>query len=179
MVVILMGVAGSGKTTVGRRLADELGWPFCEGDDLHPAANVAKMARGEPLTDEDRRPWLEALRARIAATLDAGSNLVVACSALKAAYRRTLAVAGAGPARVRFVYLALDPAVAAERVARRQGHFMKASMVGSQFAALETPAPEEALTVDAAAPLDALVARIRAGLSAAPLPPDLVGRDGH
>ena len=171
-----MGVAGSGKTTVGRRLADELGWPFCEGDDLHPPANVAKMARGEPLTDEDRRPWLEALRARIAAALDAGGDLVVACSALKSAYRRTLAV---DAARVRFVYLALDPAVAALRVARRQGHFMKASMVGSQFAALEAPSPEEALTVDAAAPLDALVARIRAGLpSAAPLPPDLVGRDG-
>ena len=175
MVVILMGVAGSGKTTVGHRLAEELGWPFCEGDDLHPAANVAKMARGEPLTDEDRRPWLEALRARIAATLDGGGDLVVACSALKAAYRRTLAV---DAARVRFVYLALDPAVAALRVARRQGHFMKASMVDSQFAALETPTPAEALTVDAAAPLDAVVARIRAGLSAAPLPPDLVGRDG-
>jgi gluconokinase len=161
MVVILMGVAGSGKTTLGRRLADQLGWPFCEGDDLHPAANVAKMARGEPLTDDDRRPWLEALRARIAGALDAGGDLVVACSALKAAYRRLLQV---DAARVRFVYLAVSPALVAERLRRRQGHFMKASMVDSQFDALEAPSPDQALTVDASQPVETVIAAIRAWL---------------
>jgi gluconokinase len=175
MVVILMGVSGSGKTTVGRRLAEQLGRPFCEGDDLHPPANVAKMARGEPLDDDDRRPWLEALRARIVEALQGSDDLVVACSALKAAYRRFLAVDGA---RVRFVYLAIPPAIAAARLAQRQGHFMKVSMVGSQFDTLEEPSPAEALILDATAPVDQLVAAIQASLSAAPLPPDLVRRDG-
>jgi gluconokinase len=161
MVVILMGVAGSGKSTVGLRLAGELGWAFCEGDDLHPPENVAKMARGEPLTDDDRWPWLARLRARIVETLATGQNLVVTCSALKAAYRRVLKD---GDEPVRFVYLQIPPALVAERVAHRQGHFMKAAMVDSQFAALEAPTPSEALVIDAAAPIDDSIARIRAAL---------------
>jgi gluconokinase len=164
MVIILMGVSGSGKTTVAARLAAALRWPFLEGDDLHPAANLAKMAAGQPLTDEDRRPWLAALRARIEATLAAGGDLVVTCSALKQSYRRTLQ---ADPARVRFVYLRVDPAVIAERLAQRQGHFMKASMLPSQLAALEEPSPAEAMTVDATVGPDALVAQIEAALGLA------------
>ena len=126
MVIILMGVAGSGKTTVARRLATALGWPLLEGDELHPAANLAKMTAGAPLTDEDRRPWLAALRTHIEATLAARGDLVVTCSALKRGYRRTLQVA---PARVRFVYLRGDAALVAERLRLRQGHFMKDSML--------------------------------------------------
>src|SRR6185295_10653863 len=147
MVVIVMGVSGSGKTTVGRALAERVGWDFCDADDVHTAASIAKMARGEPLTDEDRWPWLEQMRARVAAALDAGRGLVLTCSALKAAYRRFLRV---DTARVLFAYLAASPALAEERLRQRQGHFMKASMAGSQFATLEEPPAEEALRLDAA-----------------------------
>ncbi len=161
MVIILMGVAGSGKSTVAQGLAAALGWPLLEGDGLHPAANLAKMTAGVPLTDEDRRPWLAALRTRIEATLAAGGDLVVTCSALKRDYRRTLQVA---PARVRFVYLRGDAALVAERLRLRQGHFMKASMLESQMAALEEPSPGEALTVDAALASDTLVTQIAASL---------------
>jgi len=164
MIAIVMGVAGSGKTTVGRRLAEELGWEFCEGDDLHPPENVAKMARGEPLTDEDRRPWLARVRARMDEALRTERDLVVTCSALKAAYRRILR--DDGDPRVRFVYLRSSPALVAERVARREGHFMKASMVDSQFGALEEPSASEALILDAGAPVEALVASMRAALQA-------------
>jgi len=163
MVVIIMGVAGSGKSTIGLRLAGELGWAFCEGDELHPPENVAKMARGEPLTDDDRGPWLAQVRARIAGALAAGRDLVVTCSALKAAYRRLLAD---GDPRVRFVYLQISPALVQERLALRQGHFIKATMAQSQFAALEPPAPSEALILDAGAPVDELVTRIRTALGA-------------
>jgi gluconokinase len=157
MVIIVMGAAGSGKTTDATRLAAALRWPFLEGDALHPAANVAKMARGEPLTDEDRRPWLEALRARIEEALAAGADLVVTCSALKASYRQLLRV---DAERVHFVYLKVAPDVLAQRLRERQGHFMKASMLASQLAALEEPAADQALTVDAAQAPDVVVAQI-------------------
>jgi gluconokinase len=102
VVIILMGVSGSGKTTVGQRLARALGWSFVEGDDFHPPANVVKMAAGTPLTDDDRMPWLQLLRARIAQALERGENAVLACSALKQSYRMMLTV---DPARERWVYL--------------------------------------------------------------------------
>jgi gluconokinase len=168
VVVIIMGVAGSGKTTVGVGLAAALGWPFHEGDADHPADNLAKMARGQPLTDDDRWPWLERLRARVAEALAARRNLVITCSALKASYRRRLRDRARDQIRddIRFVYLEISPELAAERARRRQGHFMKESMVRSQFAALEAPAPDEALILDARlAPAD-LIARLRAALAA-------------
>lgn len=151
-----MGVAGSGKTTVGRRLAETLGWPYVEGDDLHPPANREKMAAGIPLTDADRLPWLRELRARIEHALTAGENAVVACSALKSSYREVLA---GGLEEVRFVHLTGSPELIRERLAERPGHFMKAGMLDSQLAALEPPA--DAVEVDVARSPDEIVAEIR------------------
>lgn len=156
VVIILMGVAGAGKTTLGKRLAQALGWRFVEGDELHPPANVAKMAAGTPLTDEDRAPWLERLREVILDTLARGEDAVVACSALKQRYRRLLTV---DPARVRWVYLWAPREVIASRLAQRTGHFMPPSLLDSQFAALE--APGEALQVDVTPGPDEVVATIR------------------
>ncbi|HEX5760886.1 MAG TPA: gluconokinase [Thermoanaerobaculia bacterium] len=159
MVVVLTGVAGAGKTTVGRLLATELGWRFVEGDELHAPASVAKMARGEPLTDEDRRPWLAALRAAIADLLARGEDAVVTCSALKAAYRDELRV---DPARVRFVLLAGDYALIDRRLASREGHFMPRSLLASQFAALEAPGKnEDVLTVHVTGSPEEVVETIR------------------
>ena len=152
-VIIVMGVAGSGKTTVGTALAVALGWRFVDADDHHSPASVAKMARGEPLDDADRRPWLDDLRAIIEEALARGDGLVLACSALKASYRARLAPAGAG-GRVRFVYLAGTPELHG-RLAQRAGHFMKAAMLDSQLATLEAPA--DALAVDAALPVAPIV----------------------
>jgi gluconokinase len=164
-VVVVMGVAGSGKTTVGSALAVSLGWRFVDGDDFHSPESVAKMARGEPLTDADRGPWLERLRAVVADALARGAPVVMACSALKQSYRDRLTVDGA---RVRFVHLAGDPALLRARLERRAGHFMTAAMLDSQLAALEPPAG--ALSLDAALPPDLLVARIcqALGLAAGP-----------
>jgi gluconokinase len=159
MVVIVMGVAGSGKTTVGRRLAEALGWSYCEGDDLHPPANLQKMAAGLPLTDADRLPWLLELRRRIEHFLGAGENAVTACSALKASYREILA---GGLEGVRFVHLTGSPALIRERLAHRTGHFMKAAMLDSQLAALEPP--EGAVEVDVAGSPEAIVEVIRGRL---------------
>ncbi|KYF97570.1 gluconate kinase, partial [Sorangium cellulosum] len=108
MIVVVMGVSGAGKTTVGVRLARDLGWEFLDADDLHPAANIEKMRSGKPLDDRDRAPWLAALAARIRQLLDAGRGAVIACSALKAAYRAQLLV---DPARMRLVHLTGDPAL--------------------------------------------------------------------
>ena len=155
--IILMGVSGSGKTTVGRRLAAALGWPFYDADDFHPPANVERMRQGLALTDEDRRPWLAALARLIAEALADDQPLVLACSALKAAYRAQLTPQGAAAA-VRFVYLRLPPEVAAARLKERRGHFMPASLVPSQFAALEEPA--EAIVVDATQSPDEIVGQI-------------------
>ena len=160
MVVLIMGVAGSGKTTVGHALATALGWTFRDADDFHPAANVAKMAAGEPLTDADRAPWLAAIRAHIDDHLARGANTIVTCSALRERYRTALL---ADPARVKLVYLTGDRALLARRIAGRTDHFMKPSMLASQLAALEPP--REALTIDIAAPPDTLVAQIRRALS--------------
>lgn len=140
-----MGVAGCGKTTVGRRLAAELGWAFFDADDFHPPENVARMAAGIPLTDEARLPWLRCLHDLLREQVRRGEPAVLACSALKRAYRDILQAENPG---VRFVYLKASPALIRERLLLRAGHFMKTEMLDSQFRALEEP--EDALTVAAA-----------------------------
>ena len=138
-VIVVMGVSGSGKTTIGALLAGRLGWPFEDGDDLHPAANVAKMRGGTPLADADRWPWLQAIAAWIDARRADGRG-VVTCSALKRVYRDRLL---AGRADVRLVYLQGSFDLVAGRQAARQGHFMPSSLIESQFATLEEPAADE------------------------------------
>lgn len=137
-----MGVSGSGKTTIGRALADELGWTFLDADDFHPQANVAKMAAGVALTDEDRWPWLDRLADELRALDEHGRHVVLACSALKQAYRDRLGRAG----ELRWVYLKGDPQTIEPRLATRTGHYMPLSLLASQFAALEEPG--EAIVVD-------------------------------
>jgi carbohydrate kinase (thermoresistant glucokinase family) len=156
MVVILMGVAGSGKTTIGTKLATELGWTFRDADEFHPAANVAKMTSGIPLTDTDRGPWLAAIRNHIDACLANGESAVVTCSALRESYRQVLTD---GTRRVKLVHLAGDYGLILRRLGERQGHFMRPEMLQSQFATLETP--PDALTIDVAQPPEAIVAEIR------------------
>jgi gluconokinase len=143
MVIVLMGVSGSGKTTVGERLARALGAEFAEGDAYHPPANVEKMKSGHPLDDADRQPWLERLGAEIGRWLERGQEVVLACSALKQHYREILSADRAG---VRFVYLRGSEALIRDRLKRRRGHYMPASLLKSQFAALEEP--KDAITVD-------------------------------
>ena len=157
-ILLLMGVAGSGKTTIGRLLATELGWPYFEADDFHSPANKDKMSRGIPLNDADRAPWLAALRAQIDACLATGRSAVFTCSALKEKYRQIL-MAATAPDAVTLVYLAADRATIQARIDQRQGHYMKADMVQSQFEALEIPT--HALTLDTRQPPEALVAKIR------------------
>jgi len=154
--IVVMGVAGCGKSAVGIALAAALGAIFIEGDRLHPPENVARMASGEPLTDQLRAGWLDAIGERIAASISEGQGVVAACSALKRSYRERLR--GFCPDIV-FVYLEIDPATARERVASRKGHFMPASLVDSQFAILEPPGSDErALTIDATRPVADVVA---------------------
>ena len=144
MFIIVMGVSGSGKTTISRMLTEKLGWPFYDGDVFHPLANVAKMASGVPLTDEDRAGWLDALATLIKNRSGEGENAVLACSALKTAYRDVLS----RPDRnlVRFVYLKGSYEVILARMQSRSSHFMKSEMLKSQFAALQEPL--DALTLD-------------------------------
>jgi len=144
-----MGVSGCGKSTVAALLAGRLGWAFEEGDALHPPANVAKMAAGHPLTDDDRWPWLELVAEWIEGQLDNGENGIVTCSALKRSYRDLLGRRGSN---IVFVYLAGDQETIANRLAVRHGHFMPSSLLDSQFADLEEPAPDEpSLRVDVGA----------------------------
>lgn len=159
MVIIVMGVTGAGKTTVGQRLAETLGWRFHDADEFHPPANKIKMNAGIPLTDQDRWPWLRALRAVIEQALADDAGAVVTCSALKRAYRDVLA---GGLAQVRFVHLTGDPAVLAARLAGRRGHFMNPALLDSQIATLETP--WDAIDVDVALTPDQQVAAIRQAL---------------
>lgn len=153
VAVVVMGVSGAGKSTVAIALAQRLGWELQEGDELHSAANIAKMAAGEPLTDDDRQPWLEQVRARIDQWLAAGTSGVVTCSALKRSYRDRLATDG-----VVFAALQLDRAALAERLARRTGHFMGVDLLDSQLATYETPTDEESMvSIDADQDLDSIV----------------------
>lgn len=156
--IVIMGVAGSGKTSVGEALAARIGIPYRDGDAFHPAANVAKMSAGVPLTDADRWPWLD----RVAVALATEAPLIIGCSALKRVYRDRIRAGAGGP--VRFVHLAGSRAVIAARMGARTGHFMPTSLLDSQFATLEPPGPDEALTVDIDRPLDALVEAIAAAL---------------
>lgn len=163
--VVLTGVSGAGKTVVGRRVAAALGRRFVEGDDHHPQANRDRMAAGLPLDDDDRAPWLAALADELADAAARDEPVVLACSALKRAHRQRLRASGVP---VRFVLLEVPPAVAAERVGGRQGHFMPSSLVGSQFAALEVDV--DLLVVDATLAVDdvvaASVALVRSGARA-------------
>lgn len=159
-VLVVMGVSGAGKTTLGLALAAALGWSFYEGDDFHPPANVAKMTAGIPLDDADREPWLEALAALIARALQSGEPMVVACSSLRERYRKVLAApAAAEPGALRFVYLKLPSELARARVAGRAEHFMPPVLIESQYATLEEPA--EALVLDARLPVEELVRETR------------------
>lgn len=157
MVVIVMGVSGSGKTTVGKLLADQLGWTFGEADDYHPPTNVEKMRRGQPLTDDDRRPWLDALRGWIAEACDRGTNAVLACSALKLVHRRHLEPKVEGC--VRYVYLHGSRDLIRRRLEAREGHFLDPSLLDSQFEALEPPT--DAVRVDVAPPPEVVAAEVR------------------
>jgi gluconokinase len=160
--VILAGVSGSGKTTVGRLLADRMGWPFADGDSFHPAANVAKMAAGIPLTDDDRWPWLAAIRAWMDARIAAGGSGVVACSALKRRYRDFLLD---GRPDVRLVFLDVSRDEDLARLRARSGHFFPAALMDSQFADLEPPAPDEgALVLAVRGTPEELVSAIISGL---------------
>jgi gluconokinase len=145
VIVIIFGVSGAGKTTVGKLLAEEVGWHFYEADDFHSRANIDKMRRGIPLTDADRWPWLESLRQLIERSLKAGENAVLACSALKRAYRERLRVSD----EVKFVFLRGDYALIEKQLRRRHGHFMDPDLLRSQFADLEEPKPDEhVITID-------------------------------
>ncbi|MGH3177662.1 MAG: gluconokinase [Streptosporangiaceae bacterium] len=160
MIVIVAGVSGSGKTTVGALLAGRLGWRFADGDDLHPAANVAKMRAGIPLTDTDRWPWLRAIAAWIDERVARDEDAVVACSALKRSYRDLLLD---GRPAARMVFLAPDREVLASRLASRHGHFFPGQLLSSQFDALEPPAPDERVLIvipadDPAATVDSIIA---------------------
>ncbi|WP_165245475.1 gluconokinase [Paludisphaera soli] len=160
MIVVVMGVSGSGKTTIGRLLARSLGWTFVDADDLHPEANVAKMHAGIPLDDADRRPWLEAIRRRLENARDAGEDVVLACSALKHAYQQYLEAID--PEALQYVFLTGPEPLIAARLAKRRGHFMNPSLLHSQYAALEPP--EDALRVDVSPTPDEVVAKAREGL---------------
>jgi gluconokinase len=160
MIVVLMGVTGTGKTTVGRLLAKALDAEFAEGDSYHPPANVEKMRSGIPLDDDDRRPWLETLSAEIGRWLAEGRTVVLACSALRQAYRDLLA---AGRPGVRFVHLKGEEALLRSRLEERRGHYMPPSLLASQLATLEPPT--DAITIDVSAPPEAIVGQIRAALA--------------
>jgi gluconokinase len=162
--IVVMGVSGSGKSTVAATLVDRLGWEFAEGDDFHPPANVEKMRAGHPLDDADRWPWLRSLAAWIGEHERAGRNVVVTCSALKRSYRDLLRD---GHPSVWFAHLATDPGLIGERLQHRTGHYMPASLLESQLATLEPLADDEpGATVPAAGPPETVVAEILAALQA-------------
>jgi carbohydrate kinase (thermoresistant glucokinase family) len=158
VIAVVMGVAGSGKSTIGRALAADLGAEFLEGDKFHPEANIAKMSRGEPLTDDDRWPWLDRLADELARARREGRNAVLASSALKRSYRDRLR---RGAPDLRLVYLKGDKAVIGERLRARKHHFMPAGLLDSQFATLEEPGPDEApIVIDVTPPWETLMGRL-------------------
>ncbi len=158
-LLLITGVAGSGKTTIGKRAAAALGWPYFEADDFHSDTNRAKMAAGTPLTDEDRAPWLAAIRARMDEVRATGGHAVFTCSALKEKYREVLL---GGTDDVALVFLTADFETIHARVSGRPGHFMKGEMVRSQFEALEPP--RDALTLDVRLAPDEILARVVAAV---------------
>ena len=145
MVVILMGVSGSGKTAVGEMLAKHLGWIYCDGDDFHPESNIRKMAAGQPLSDRDRVPWLASIRSRIDELESSGTDAIVGCSALKEKYRQQLL---ADTRETRLVYLRGSRALIEQRLRQRQGHFFAVDLLASQFAALEEPTAGIVVEID-------------------------------
>jgi gluconokinase len=159
MVILVMGVSGSGKTTIGQMLSAQLNWPFVDGDSLHSAANVAKMAAGIPLTDDDRAPWLQSIHDVMEGWLIQQKNGIVASSALKEKYRRILLTSP----EIKIVYLRGSYELIYSRMQHRPGHYMKPEMLQSQFAALEEPA--DAIVIDIAAPAEEIVANIRQKLA--------------
>ena len=153
--LIVMGVSGSGKSTIGEKLAEQLGWKYEDGDSFHPASNVAKMRAGQPLTDEDRWPWLRAIAEDIGRVCEAGQRVVIACSALKRVYRDILVHERND---VRIIYLNGTQQLIADRLAARKGHFMPPGLLASQFQTLEPPgASENPITVSIDASVDAIV----------------------
>lgn len=166
VALIVMGPSGIGKTTTARLLAERLGWEYAEGDGFHPPANIAKMAAGTALNDEDRAPWLERIRAFIDDEAAQGRNVIITCSALKQRYRDTLRAAKAD---VRFVELIADRSLIATRIASRKGHFMPASLLDSQFDTLEDLGPaERGVQVAVDVPPDVVVTRALEGLGLSP-----------
>jgi gluconokinase len=158
MVIILMGVTGSGKTTIGLALAESLQWQFVDADEFHSPANVAKMRAGLPLDDADRAPWLAALHDAIAGWLETPANVVLACSALKQAYRRQLLM----DSKVKLVYLRGSRNLISKRLSQRHGHYMDPNLLASQFATLEEP--HDTVVVDVEANVPDIVAQVRKSL---------------
>jgi gluconokinase len=152
---LILGVSGSGKTSLGKTLAESLGWDFFDADDFHPAENIAKMAAGIPLSDADRAPWLAALRDLLLSTLQVGRHPILACSALKESYRRQLLDGNEG---VALIYLQGSYELIYQRLSERAGHYMKPEMLQSQFDTLEVP--DSALTVKIQHPLEQIVCQI-------------------
>lgn len=162
MIIIIMGVAGSGKTTVGKLLAERLGYGFRDADDFHSQANRQKMSSGIPLGDDDRHPWISGMRKAIEGWLAENENMVLACSALKDSYRQMLK--GQCQA-VKIVYLKGDISLIQQRLAVRENHFMNRGLLPSQFADLEPPLPSEAIVMDVALSPEEIVCKIQAALS--------------
>ncbi|MEG4515173.1 MULTISPECIES: gluconokinase [unclassified Microcoleus] len=156
MITIVMGVSGSGKTTVGKLLAQSLNWDFSDADDFHPSANIEKMSRGIPLEDADRLPWLLQLQATINRWLLENKNVVLACSALKTSYRQMLYQ---DPKRMKIVYLKASFQLLATRLTNRENHYMKADLLLSQLDSLEEP--EDAIIIDASQPLEVILRQIK------------------
>lgn len=169
LVLVVMGVAGAGKTTVGRAIAARLGWPFHDADDFHSPESVARMRAGLGLTDELRAPWLARLQALAAASLARGESMVLACSALRRRYRDALVPEGAAPGAMRFAYLRVPPPELARRLATRAGHFAPPALLESQLATIEEPVAEgRVLVLDGEQPVEVLADAVAGWLHAAP-----------